>query len=64
MSIIYLLLPAALVLGFGFLIAFVRSAANGQYDDLETPDYRILLDDESSTQDSQPLRIVQRKDIQ
>lgn len=46
MNIIYLLLPIALLLGFGFLAAFVFSASRGQYDDLETPAHRVLLDEE------------------
>lgn len=46
MIIIYYLLPLALILGGGFLFGFVISARSGQYDDLETPAHRILLDDE------------------
>jgi cbb3-type cytochrome oxidase maturation protein len=45
MTIIYLLLPVALLLGLGFLAAFAWGAAQGQYDDLETPAHRILLPD-------------------
>lgn len=48
MSIIYVLLPIALLLGFGFLAAFIMSSNSGQYDDLDTPAHRILLDDEYS----------------
>jgi cbb3-type cytochrome oxidase maturation protein len=46
MSIVYFLLPIALLLGFGFLAAFIRAGMLGQYDDLDTPAYRVLLDDE------------------
>lgn len=46
MSIVTLLLPVALLLGFGFLIAFIVSTLGGQYDDLETPAHRVLLDEE------------------
>jgi cbb3-type cytochrome oxidase maturation protein len=49
MSIIYLLLPMALLLGFGFLAAFIRSSLSGQYDDLDTPAHRMLLDDETQS---------------
>jgi cbb3-type cytochrome oxidase maturation protein len=45
MNIIYILLPLALILGLGFLIAFIKTSAEGQYDDLETPAQRILLDE-------------------
>lgn len=46
MSILFLLIPIALFLASGFLVAFIRASASGQYDDLETPAHRILLDDE------------------
>lgn len=45
MSILYLFLPLALLFGFGFLGAFIWLAAQGQYDDLETPAHRVLLPD-------------------
>lgn len=45
MSAIYLILPFALLLGFGFTVAFAWMTAKGQYDDLETPAHRILIDD-------------------
>lgn len=47
MNILYLLLPLALLLGFGFLAAFIFASRNGQYDDLDTPSHRMLLDDDS-----------------
>lgn len=50
MSIVYLLLPIALLLGFGFLTAFILGASRGQYDDLETPAHRILLPDTNETE--------------
>jgi len=46
MNIIYFLVPMALLLGLGFAAAFVISSWKGQFDDLETPAYRVLLDDE------------------
>jgi len=46
MSLVYVLVPIALLLGFGFLGAFLWGAATGQYDDLETPAYRVLIEDE------------------
>ncbi len=45
MNIILLLLPIALLMGLGFLAAFIWNAAQGQFDDLETPAHRILLPD-------------------
>jgi len=46
MSIIYVLAPLALMLGTLFLGAFLWGASHGQFDDLETPSHRILLEDE------------------
>jgi cbb3-type cytochrome oxidase maturation protein len=45
MSAIYLMLPIALLMGIGFVAAFIRAANQGQYDDLDTPAHRILLED-------------------
>jgi cbb3-type cytochrome oxidase maturation protein len=45
MEIIVVLLPLALLLGAFFIAAFIWSAKKGQYDDLETPSFRMLLDD-------------------
>jgi cbb3-type cytochrome oxidase maturation protein len=44
MSVIYLVLPLALILVGGAVLAFVWSAKSGQYDDLETPAVRVLHD--------------------
>jgi cbb3-type cytochrome oxidase maturation protein len=45
-SIIYVLLPAAMVLAAFFVWAFVRAVRRGQYDDLDTPAVRMLHDDD------------------
>ncbi len=45
MEIMNVLLPLALLLGGFFIFAFIWSARKGQYDDLETPRFRMLLDD-------------------
>ena len=46
MEIIYLLLPASLALAFLALLAFSWATKSGQFDDLDTPSRRILIDDE------------------
>jgi cbb3-type cytochrome oxidase maturation protein len=46
MSVVYVLLPVALVLAGVALYAFVVSVRRGQYDDLDTPAVRMLHDDE------------------
>ena len=46
MSALIFLIPAALLLGLAGLLAFVWSAKNGQYDDLDGAANRILFDDD------------------
>lgn len=45
MNILFLLIPLALGLGGGALLAFLLSVRRGQFEDLETPAYRALIDD-------------------
>jgi cbb3-type cytochrome oxidase maturation protein len=45
MSVLYLLVIAALFVAIGFLIAFIWAVKSGQYDDTHTPSMRIVLDD-------------------
>lgn len=45
MSAIFIVLPAAIILAGGFVILFLVSARNGQFDDLDTPAIRILFDE-------------------
>jgi cbb3-type cytochrome oxidase maturation protein len=44
MTILWLLIPLALFLGLLGLVGFLFSARSGQFDDLETPAYRALLE--------------------
>lgn len=46
MNIIYFLIPLGLVLLGAAVLAFFWAARSGQFDDLETPAWRILLDDD------------------
>ena len=45
MSVLYLVLPLALLLVGGAVFAFIWSARSGQMDDLDTPAVRMLHDD-------------------
>lgn len=49
MTILFLLVPLALLLGFLFLLGFLLAARSGQLSDLETPAYRALIDETEST---------------
>ncbi len=46
MSVIYILLPAAVILAIAAVGAFIWAVRRGQFDDLDTPAVRILHDDE------------------
>ncbi len=45
MSVLYIALPIALLLGGGGLIACLYCIRDGQYDDLDSPSVRILVDE-------------------
>lgn len=45
MSVLFIALPVALLLGGAAVAAFALAVRNGQFDDLETPPRRILFDD-------------------
>lgn len=45
MNAIFFLLPAALLLGGTFAFLFLRAAEDGQFDDLDDPPRRILMED-------------------
>ena len=47
MTVLGILIPAALLLGFGGLLAFLWTVKSGQYDDLEGAAERILIEDEA-----------------
>ena len=46
MSILFIMVPAALVLAGLGVWAFIRAVRSGQFDDLETPAIRALFDDD------------------
>lgn len=46
MDILYLLIPLSLLLVFVIAALFWWSLKSGQYEDLEGPGYRILMDDD------------------
>ena len=45
MEILFVILPVALLISVLFLVSFIYNVKKGQYDDLDTPAYRILLED-------------------
>lgn len=52
MSVIFVVLPLALALVIGALVAFMWSVRTGQLDDLDSPSVRILMDDVDDASES------------
>ncbi|MBI4741879.1 MAG: cbb3-type cytochrome oxidase assembly protein CcoS [Betaproteobacteria bacterium] len=51
MEILYLLIPVSVVLVFLIGAVFWWSVRSGQFDDMEGPGYRILMDDDKAKPD-------------
>jgi cbb3-type cytochrome oxidase maturation protein len=47
MEVIIILLSASILIAAGFLIAFIWSVKNGQYDDDYSPSVRMLFDNKT-----------------
>jgi cbb3-type cytochrome oxidase maturation protein len=56
MSVIFLLLPVAILLVALFVSLFLWAARDGQFDDVTTPQVRILLDEDS--REPRPARVL------
>lgn len=52
MNILVLMIPLALLLGLGFVAAFLWAADNGQFEDTETPAHRILENEDQERMQS------------
>lgn len=61
MEVMNILLPLAIMLGLTFVAGFIWMAKSGQYDDLETPKYKILLDD-NIISNNKNIKTVQREE--
>jgi cbb3-type cytochrome oxidase maturation protein len=51
MSVILLLIGASLAVATGFLMAFIWSVKNNQYEDRFTPSVRMLFDEDMTKKD-------------
>ena len=45
MTALYIVLPLALIVAAGAVVAFIWTVRSGQLDDVETPPRRILFDE-------------------
>jgi cbb3-type cytochrome oxidase maturation protein len=46
MTILYLILPLAILLAIAALAGFIWAVRQGQFDDLDTPALRVMTDDD------------------
>jgi cbb3-type cytochrome oxidase maturation protein len=51
-TVIYIVLPLAILIAAVAVVAFAWAARKGQFDDLETPAHRMLIDDDPISADS------------
>jgi cbb3-type cytochrome oxidase maturation protein len=58
MEVLYLLIPIAILLVVAMVAGFLWAAKSGQFDDLEGPAHRILMD-EDEPQEPPPGRAKQ-----
>ncbi|HJW24399.1 MAG TPA: cbb3-type cytochrome oxidase assembly protein CcoS [Rhodocyclaceae bacterium] len=54
MEVLYLLIPVSVVLVFAIAGVFWWSVKSGQFDDLEGPGFRILMDDDRPKKPEEP----------
>jgi len=62
MESVYLLIPVSVILVFGIAYAFWWSVKSGQFDDLEGPGFRILMDDDIPRESPPDEKIVDKKE--
>lgn len=53
MSVLYIALPIAIFLGAAGMVACIRCIRSGQYDDMDTPAVRMLIDDKPTAEKKQ-----------
>lgn len=62
MELVFFLLPLSLLLASLAVVAFVWATRSGQFDDLETPAQRMLIDDGWERDESEgPQKVRQRE---
>jgi cbb3-type cytochrome oxidase maturation protein len=53
MEVLYLLIPIAVLIAAGIVWALLWAVRSGQFDDLEGPAHRILMDDDDAVKPQQ-----------
>lgn len=62
MEVLYLLIPVSVVLVFVIAGVFWWSVKSGQFDDLEGPGFRILMDDDRPKKPEEPAEPPEKPD--
>ena len=63
MDILYLLIPLSLVFVAAIALVFLWAVKSGQFEDMEGPAHRILMDDELPKQSSKSSSQDQEEDV-
>lgn len=58
MEILMILIPLAIAFALGALVFFIRGVQAGQFDDLETPAHRVLIDEFEENNNDEPSQKV------
>lgn len=61
MSVLFILIPVALVIVATAVVAFVWAARRGQFDDLTTPALRAMHDDETLPPARRPTDVTEKR---
>ncbi len=62
MEILYLLIPLSLLIAAGIAYVFLWAVKSGQFEDMEGPAHRILMDDEPTALSSAAQRLREKSD--
>ncbi len=54
MSVLFLMLPLALLIAGFFVWMFIRAVRGGQFDDLDSPPIRAIFDDDGFDPEQRP----------
>ena len=63
MDILYLLIPLSLVFVAVIAVVFLWAVKSGQFEDMEGPAHRILMDDDLPQTDVKNLSAKQEEDV-
>jgi cbb3-type cytochrome oxidase maturation protein len=63
MDILYLLIPLSLVFVAAIAVVFLWAVKSGQFEDMEGPAHRILMDDELPKPSRESLSPEQNEDV-